>query len=202
MREDGGDLSADGQRVLLGAIKGAHGVRGDVLVVAFTDDPGDIAAYGALSDEAGARTFELTLKGESPKGLIARIAGVTDREAAQALKGTGLYVPRERLPATADEDEFYLADLIGLPGYDPAGTYLGHVRGIADFGAGDVLDLVDRQTGEERMVPFTLAAVPEVRLAEGWLRIVPPPELEAGEAAAGDGEGTAPERAAPGEDDE
>ena len=111
-------VSATSDKLLLmGAILGAHGIKGEVKVKSFAAQPSDIAAYGALSDAKEKRRFELSIVGtaDATRGiLIARIAGVSDRNAAEALKGTELFVARERLPQLIDTDEFYFADLIGL----------------------------------------------------------------------------------------
>jgi len=174
-----------GPRVLLGAIAGAHGVRGLVRIKSFTDDPGDLTAYGPLGDETGARTFQVTITGSAKGGgakgfLVARIAGIDDRAAAQALKGTRLTVPRGALPALGDEETYYHADLIGLAVEDLAGQPVGTVSTVYDFGGGDLLE-IDRAAGAPLVIPFTKAAVPQVDLAGQRLVIAPPEEVEAPE---------------------
>lgn len=156
-----------GAPVLLAAIAGAHGVRGLVKLKTFTEAPENVAAYGPLSDEAG-RSYKLTLKGKAKGDLLAAIDGVTDRDAAQALKGTRLYVDRDALPPTEDDDEFYLADLIGLEAQAPDGRGLGRVVNVANHGAGDILEIEPRD-GAAFLVPFTKEAVPEVDVANGRL---------------------------------
>lgn len=165
-----------GPRVCLGAIAGAHGVRGQVRIKAFTEMPEDLTAYGPLGDEAGRRRFRISLVGQSKGNLLAKIAGVTDRNAAEALRGTRLYVARDALPAPEDDETFYHADLIGLLAETPEGEVLGRVRQIHNFGAGDVLEVVPEDAGEVRFLPFTKAVVPELDLAGGRLTVVPPPE--------------------------
>jgi len=166
-------MGNDRPRIVLGHIAAAHGVRGDVLLHTYTEAPEDIVAYGSLADETGTRTFALELVRVTSKGVIARIAGVTDRNAAEALKGIRLYVDRDRLPAPID-DEFYHADLIGLQALDADGTPIGDVIGVHNFGAGDILEV--RLTGRKatEMVPFTRAFVPEIDLAARRLRLVLP----------------------------
>jgi 16S rRNA processing protein RimM len=155
------------QRILVGEIGRPHGVRGLVRVQSFTAEPADIAGYGPLSDEGGKEYLLHWL----PGGL-ARIDGVTDRDVAAKLTGTRLYVDRDRLPEP-EEEEFYLADLIGLAARDSAGQEIGQVRAVEDFGAGAFLTLVT-EGGKDLLVPFTQAAVPEVKVSEGWLVVVPP----------------------------
>ncbi len=104
----------EGARVCLGAIAGAHGVRGLVKIKSFTQDPANLTAYGPLADESGRRRFEIAVTGRAKGLLVARIAGVEDRDAAQALRGVRLYVARAALPEPEEAEEFYQADLIGL----------------------------------------------------------------------------------------
>ncbi len=178
------------ERVCLGEIAGAHGVKGVVRVRSFTAEPAAIAAYGTLSDASGERKFELKMTGMSKSHVLAEITGVADRSAAVALKGTRLYVPRTRLPAAAAA-EYYHGELIGLIAELAHGARLGPVIAVDDFGAGTVLEIA-REGGESVLVPFTRAVVPEVDVARGRLVIDPPPGLlepvEPGEAAGVAGE--------------
>jgi 16S rRNA processing protein RimM len=148
-------------RVLLGRIAAAHGIGGDVLVHSYAADPADIAAYGPLSTGDGARQIELKVLRVTAKGVIARVSGVTDRNGAEALKGVQLYVDRARLPKTG-EDEFYQADLVGLAVEDEAGNALGTVAAVANYGAGDLLELRLKDKRATELVPFTQAFVPVV----------------------------------------
>jgi 16S rRNA processing protein RimM len=166
------------QRVLLGRIAGAHGIRGEVAVFAFTVNPRDIAAYGSLSDASGTRAFTITSARATAKGVIVRLAGVSDRAAAQALKGVELYVDRARLPA-AKEGEFYHADLIGLAAVDRAGTAIGKIVAVHNFGAGDLLEIALVGSQRTEYVPFSEAHVPEIDVAGGRLMVV----LAGGDAA-------------------
>jgi 16S rRNA processing protein RimM len=159
--------------ILLGEIGRPHGVRGLVRVRSFTADPADLTAYGPLSD-GGGRSFALTLLAPD----LARIEGVSDRDAAARLTGTKLYVPRAALPAP-EEDEFYLADLEGLRAETEAGESLGTVLAVEDHGAGAFLVL---SGPPERLVPFTRAAVPVVDVEGGRVVVVPPEEVVAGSA--------------------
>jgi len=159
-----------GKRVMVGEIGRPHGVRGLVRLRAFTEDPAAIAAYSPLTDAAGTRRFAITLKG----GDIAAIEGVADRDAAQRLTGTKLFVERDRLPPT-EEEEFYLADLIGLTAVTDAQEDLGTVRAVEDHGAGAFL-VVQGGRGEY-LLPFTRAVVPVVDIAGGRVTVVPPGEI-------------------------
>lgn len=151
-------------------IGGPHGVRGAVKLTVFAEDPLSLRRYNPFQDAAG-ETFKLTALKPVGKAITAQIDGVTDRDTAARLRGTRLHVPRARLPRPA-EDEFYYIDLVGLEARLANGTPIGHVRGVADFGAGDVLDI----TGNI-MVPFTREVVPTVDVAGGFLIIDPPAGL-------------------------
>lgn len=155
--------------ICLGAIVAAHGVKGAVKVACFTAEPEAITAYGPLTDESGKRHFKLELIGPSKGGVLARIAGVNDRNAAEALKGIRLYVERTALPST-DEEEFYHADLIGLAARLDDGAALGRVLAVHNYGAGDVLEIA-REGAASLMVPFTRDAVPQVDLRGGFVTV-------------------------------
>lgn len=150
--------------VCLGAITGAHGLRGLVKVKSFTENPESIAAYGPLTDATGTRRFDLSVVGEHKGTLLAAVVGVADRTRAEALRGTRLYVARDRLPPP-EEDEYYHADLVGLTA-ETAERPVGVVRAVHDFGAGPMLELA-LDSGAAPMVPFTRAAVPMVDVAGG-----------------------------------
>lgn len=163
-------------RVCLGAFAGAHGRGGLVRVRPFTGRPDAVGDYGPVENDAGSKTFRLSVVRTGGKGrVIVRVDGVNDRGAADALKGIRFCVDRARLPALEDEDEFYHADLIGLAVYLVDGRALGHVRAVLDYGAGDLLDIGG---GEIDMVlPFNKAAVPEIDIAAGRVVVDPPPGL-------------------------
>lgn len=157
------------ENLLLGVIIGAKGIKGEVKIKSFTEHPEDVGAYGPLQDASGKITFELKVVGLS-KGLpVARIKGISDRDKAEALKGTELYVSRERLPETEEAEEYYHADLIGLPVFFPDGTKFGTIQRLHDFGAGDMLEIVPEGEGAKAavLVPFTVEMVPEVDIAGG-----------------------------------
>lgn len=165
MVEDTQCPSDDG-RICVGVVTGVHGLKGLVRIKPFTDTPESVAAYGAVETEDGSRRLELEVANRAGKGQIAvRIAGITDRDAAETLKGQRLYVPRARLPAP-EPDEFYYADLVGLAAQRATGESVGKIRAVYDFGAGEVLEIVDA-VGALHMVPFTRDAVPEIDIAAG-----------------------------------
>lgn len=153
----------------------AHGVRGEVRLKSFTEVPADVAKYGPLVAPDG-RTFEIvTVRPASgPAGpmLVVRVKGVDDRNAAEALTGTRLSIPYDRLPP-AEEGEYYHADLIGLPAVTPDGAAIGAVVGVHNYGAGDLIEIAPK-AGATILVPFTAAAVPEVDIAGGRIVVVPP----------------------------
>ena len=162
-------------RICVGQILGAHGVRGLVKLASFTEDPEAITQYGELTDEAGGRVFSVELVGANKGHWIARIDAVDDRDVAQALSGTRLFVDRAKLPPP-DEDEFYHADLIGLRAELPDGTTLGTVAAMHNFGAGDVIEIA-LTSGKRPLLPFDRQTVPEIDPASGRLVIDPPPGL-------------------------
>jgi 16S rRNA processing protein RimM len=162
-------------KVCLGAVVGVHGVKGVVRIKSFTAHPADIAAYGAVSDESGGRSFTVSVLGQARGAVLARLSGVADRDAAEALRGLRLYVPRAALPETK-EDEFYHADLIGLPVETKEGARLGTVRAVHNFGAGDILELRD-DDGRELLLPFSDAVVPGVDIGAGRIVADPPAAL-------------------------
>lgn len=157
-------------KVCVGAIAGAFGVRGEVRLKSFCTEPADIAGYGPLTTEDGSRSFSVRLTRPVTGGLGARLSGVLTRETAEALKGTTLWAPRTALPSLPD-DEFYHADLIGLEVFDTGGQLLGRVRAIFDHGAGDILEVVGK---EQLLLPFTRAVVPTVDIAAGRIIADPP----------------------------
>lgn len=163
-------------RVCLGVIVGAQGVRGEVRIKPFTAEPEDIGAYGPVSDKGASRIFDMKIRGQAKGVVIAALKGVDDRNAAEALKGTELYVDRARLPAPDDEDTFYHADLVGLAAEDENGKPVGQVAAVFDHGAGDVLD-IRLADGKLITVPFTKAVVPVVDLAAKRIVVAMPEGL-------------------------
>ena len=165
-------------RIQMGVFGRPHGVRGLVKVTSHTANPADLTAYGPLTDVEG-RVYKLRWKAEGVAEVSWIIDGVavkvTDRNAAEKLTNTRLFVDRSALPP-AEAEEFYLTDLIGLVARDPAGQELGSVAVVHDYGAGASLEIA-RKDGVPLLVPFTVACVPTVDTAGGRLVVVPPDEI-------------------------
>lgn len=142
--------------VTLAAVSGAHGVTGDVRLKLFGEGVASLKPHRSFN--GGSLTLE-KLKDDGKGGAIARFAEVTDRTAAEKLRGTALTVPRASLPPLA-EGEYYYTDLIGLPAVSTTGEALGTCIAVDNFGAGDVLE-IERPTRKRFMVPMRPAAVPE-----------------------------------------
>ena len=161
-------------RVCVAQIGAAHGLKGDVRLWSFTEDPLAVGRYGPLESEDGARRFDIEDLRPGKGHFVARLSGVRDKNAADALCNTKLYIPRERLPKTEDDESFYHADLIGLAVVTTKGANIGEVAAVHNFGAGDIVEirLTDKST---MLLPFTDAAVPKVDLDGGRI-IVDPPE--------------------------
>ena len=162
--------------ICVARIGAAHGVRGAVKLWTFTEDPLAVQRYGTLTTKDGARQFEVTHAREAKDHLVATLKGVTTRDEAERLNGLELYVAREKLPAT-DDDEYYHADLIGLAAVTTANAPLGRVVAIHNFGAGDIIEIAPPQ-GSTLLLPFTNAVVPTVDLAAGRVVIELPPEID------------------------
>ena len=164
-------MAEPSNRICVGAIAGAFGVRGEVRLKSFCAVAEDIATYGELTSEDGKRRFAVKLTRPVNGGLGARLSGIETKEQADALKGATLWADRAALPSLPD-DEFYHADLIGLEVMDTGGATLGRVRAIYDHGAGDILEVYG--SSGILLIPFTKAAVPTVDLAAGRIVADPP----------------------------
>ena len=162
--------------VCVARIGAAHGVRGAVKLWTFTEDPFAVKRYGPLLSKDGKSQFEVATAREARDHLVATFKGVTTRDEAERLNGIELYVAREKLPAT-DDDEYYHTDLIGLAAVTTAGDAIGRVLAIHNFGAGDIIEIAPTQ-GPTMLLPFTNAVVPTVDLAGGRVVIELPQEIE------------------------
>jgi 16S rRNA processing protein RimM len=164
------------ERICVARIGAAHGIKGEVRLWSFTADPAAVADYGPLESEDGTQRFEIEAMRPAKDHLVARLSGVRDRDAAERLVNTRLYVARERLPAPEPE-EFYHADLIGLRAESRDGAALATIVGIHDFGAGDLLELRPLAGGGTVLMPFNAQTVPVVDIAGGRIVIDPPQDL-------------------------
>ena len=164
------------ERVIVGSLAGAFGVKGEVRLKSYCADPAAIATYTPLSTEDGRLFRVVVLTGQIPNGFAARIEGIDSKEEADALRGAALYALRARLPHLAD-DEYYHADLIGLTVMDTGGVEIGRIVAVHNHGAGDLLEVKGAGLGSGVLVPFTAAIVPTVDLTAGRVIVDPPPGL-------------------------
>ena len=171
--------------ILVAQVGGAFGVRGEVRITTFTETPQALLNYRDLRREDGSPGLTLLSGRPAKAGLVAKVKEIATPEQADALRGLRLYIPRDLLPEP-DEDEFYLADLIGLEARDPAGAVVGRIKAVHNFGAGDLLEIEPAERGASWWLAFTRETVPEVRLAEGVIVVVRPAETSDQPA---DGEG-------------
>jgi 16S rRNA processing protein RimM len=162
--------------ICVARIGAAHGVRGAVKLWTFTEDPMAVQAYGPLTTRDGSRRFEVATAREANGHLVVTLKGIATREEAERLNGIELYVARDQLPAT-DDDEYYHADLIGLAAITSDDAPLGRVIAIHNFGAGDIIEIAPPH-GPTLLLPFTNAVVPSVDLAGGRVVIELPEEIE------------------------
>ncbi len=164
--------------VLIAAVIGAHGLKGEVKVKTFTETPGALARYRRLHAKDG-RVFTIAqFRPGNADEATAAFAEVLDRVAAEKLKGLELFIARDTLPAP-DENEFYHADLIGLSAMDEADRVIGTVKAIHNYGAGDVIEIA-RGEGDTVMLPFARDFVPVVDVANGRVVIAVPEDIETG----------------------
>jgi len=162
-------------RVCVAEIGAAHGIAGEVRLRAFTEDPLAVTQFGALQTEDG-REVAVAAVRPGKDCLIARIAGVADRTAAERWRNVKLYVARDKLPAIEEAETYYHADLVGLSAVGPDGAAFGHVVAVQNFGAGDLLEIAPAAGGPTVLLPFTDEAVPAVDVANGRVVVNPPRE--------------------------
>ena len=166
------------QRITVGRFGAPHGVRGEIRLQSFTQDPVAIAGYGPLIASDG-RSFTLThVRPVKDTMLVARVAGIADRTLAQALTGLELTLDRAALPAPDEEDEFYVADLIGMQAIDVDGTPIGTIVDVPNYGGGDLVEIRPAVGGDTLLFPFTKAVVPDIDAAGRRVTIVTPDEVE------------------------
>lgn len=177
-------MTTDGaasKQLLMGRIGSAHGIKGEVRIQSYTEDPLALAGYGPLATNKPGLIITILSARTNTNVLVAKLAGVNDRTAAEKLNGVELYVDRELLPPPRDEDDFYHADLIGLEARLTDGTVLGEVIAMPNFGAGDLIEIRDPRSGDTYLYPFTRKVVPEVHVKDGYLVIEAPLETEIGD---------------------
>ena len=167
--------------LLLGTIGAAHGIKGQVRIATYTQNPEAIGSYGPLLTDKDDQTITLSKVRLHKNVVVAHIKGIADRSTAETLNGTNLYVERAKLPEPEDEDDFYHADLLGLDARLDSGVTIGKVSALPNFGAGDLIEVRDPQSGDTYLYPFTKAVVPKINIAEGYLVIVVPLEVDEGE---------------------
>jgi 16S rRNA processing protein RimM len=165
-------------RICVARIGAAHGVRGEVKLWSFTEDPAAVAHYGPLETQDGTRCFEIEALRAAKDHFVARIAGVNDRDAAEKLRNIELYIPRARLPKIKEADTFYHADLVGLDAITPDGARVGTVHALHNFGAGDIIEIAPAEGGDPLMLPFNETTVPKIDVAARQVVVVPPVETE------------------------
>jgi 16S rRNA processing protein RimM len=163
--------------ILVGRVAGAFGVKGEIRITSFSADPMALVDYKTLLREDGSPGLTLTGGRVAKGGVVARTKEIETREQAEAARGLKLYIPRDRLPEPDDEDEFYVADLVGLEVVSVEGEPLGRVKSVHDFGAGDLLEIEPPQ-GPSWWLPFTREAVPEVSITRRRIVGVKPEETE------------------------
>lgn len=164
------------KRICVGCIAGAHGIKGAVKLHSYTEIPENIANYKTLGSEDASRHFELTVISAAKNPIIVSISGVSDRNEAEKLRNTKLYIDRSELPELEDEDDFYLEDLIGLEAKLEDGALYGTVKYVVNYGAGDILEIQTNTNKKTELIPFTKEAVPELHITQGYL-VLSPPEL-------------------------
>jgi 16S rRNA processing protein RimM len=165
-------------RICVARIGAAHGVRGEVKLWSFTEDPAAVACYGPLETQDGTRCFEIEALRAAKDHFVARIAGVNDRDAAEKLRNIELYIPRARLPKIEEADTFYHADLVGLDAVTADGARVGTVHALHNFGAGDIIEIAPAGGGDPLMLPFNETTVPKIDVAARQIVVVPPAETE------------------------
>lgn len=180
MAEKGEQAGADPPgRIVVGRFGAPHGVRGEVRLQSFTQEPTAIGSYGPLTDRSGRRYVLSAVRTVKERMLVVRVQGISDRDAAAALNHVELFLERTALPPPDDEDEFYVADLIGLEAVDGNGSPIGMIVDVPNYGGGDLLEVRPSAPGETLLFAFTRAVVPTIDVAGRRVVIVAPDVVEA-----------------------
>lgn len=172
----GQNNSPEDKLVLMGRIGAAHGIRGEVRIQSFTENPVQIAAYSPLETNRSGLTIKIKSARPAKNVIVAKLDGINDRNAAEKLNGVELYIARDQLPAEDDEDDFYQTDLIGLEARLEDGKVLGKVLAVPNFGAEDLIE-IGTDNSSSVLYAFTKAIVPKINIAEGYLIVVLPNEI-------------------------
>jgi 16S rRNA processing protein RimM len=171
-------LRAPDRLILMGVFGAPQGVRGEIRVKSMTGEPRAIGDYGPLTDKGRTRALKFdSLRALKDDMLVARVAGISTRDAAEALKGVEIFARRDQLPPPS-EDEFYYEDLVGLEAVDAVGGRIGRVVSLMNYGAGDVLEIAPAQGGETLLLAFTKRVAPRIDFDAGRIVIEPPREVE------------------------
>jgi 16S rRNA processing protein RimM len=170
--------AASDDYICLGVVIGAAGIKGEVKLKSFTQEPLGIGDYGPLFDETGTKTFKIKSLRATNKAIIAKFAGINDRNEAEALIRQELYVPRSALPE-AEDDVWYYSDLVGLEARSPEGDVIGTVEAVHNFGAGDLLEIKLAGGQHTEMLSFTSKTVPKVDIAAKYIIVIWPEDVEA-----------------------
>ncbi|MCQ8183797.1 ribosome maturation factor RimM [Parvularcula maris] len=165
-------MPSEPRMVVVAQFAGTHGVRGEFKLRSYTEEPEDVFEYGELTAPGGQSLRPSFVRALKPSMFLCRAEGFSSPEALlDAFKGALLSVPRDVLPPTEDDDDFYIEDLVGLEARTPDGVSLGKVRTVQNYGAGDVMEI--KGAGGLVLLPFTKEAVPGVHIEEGFLTVVP-----------------------------
>lgn len=166
-------MSDDKKLICIAVITAAHGIKGSVKIRSFTTDPSDLANYSPLYSSDGSKKYEIKILSENGDILIAEVNGIKDRNEAEKMRSTELYIYRDMLPEV-EEDEFYYEDLVGLEARDPSGTPIGVILAVYNYGAGDVLEVKLNNSKETELFAFTMDIVPEINIKGGYVTINKP----------------------------
>lgn len=166
-------MAEENRRIAIGRIGAAHGIRGEVRIKTYGEDPLAIADYGPLQNADGSASYEIVSARLQKSMVVARLKGISDRTAAEKLNGVELFVSRDQLGETDDEDEFYHTDLIGLEACDPQGAPVGKIVAVPNFGASDLLEIAPKGA-KSFYLPFTRDFVPEIDFDAGKVTVIVP----------------------------